>query len=347
MICFNSINTKPVKFKNMKTSKRFLQYLVLLMVAVAIFSGCKKEDDGNKYEILVDHLKEQGLDLPVVHANVDGQGWAVPAGTLNANLADYYIIDLRSANDFNAGRITGAVNSTLENVLTEAARAGNKKIALVCYSGQVAAYAVAACRLSGYPRTFFLKWGMSAWNPSKDVWTSKIGNAAISPDKHANWASFSESPASFAANVDHGKTPVIKSASDDGAQILKERVAAVLKEGAKFVQPADVLANPSNYFVNNYWTVANVTDNGNGHVNGAFRINPLTLAANEVKFLSPDQKVVTYCWTGQTSAAVTFYLRVLGFDAYGMQWGANALNNSQLKSNKWPEGQQNLTLVTQ
>jgi rhodanese-related sulfurtransferase len=332
----------------MKIFKKSLVHILFLaLVSVSLFSGCKKEDDENKYEILVDHLKTQGLDLPVVHATVDGQGWAVPAATLNANLADYYIIDLRSAADFGAGRITGSVNSTLENVLTEAAKAGTKKIALVCYSGQVAAFAVAACRLSGFPKTFFLKWGMSAWNSSKDVWTGKIGNVATTPNKHANWETYSENPASFAANVDHGKVPVVNSASDDGAVILKERVAAVLKEGAKFVQPSDVLGSPSNYFVNNYWTTANVTGNGNGHIKGAFRINPLTLVANEVKFLSPDQKVVTYCWTGQTSAAVTFYLRVLGFDAYGMQWGANALNNSQLSSNKWPEGAQNFALVTQ
>lgn len=330
----------------MKTTKRFLVYFLMLMVVSAtMFSSCKKEGDENKYEILVDHLKAQGLDLPSVHAQVDGQGWAVSAANLNTTISDYYIIDLRSANDFNGGRINGAVNTTLENVLTEAAKAGDKKIMLVCYSGQVAAYAVAACRLSGFPRTFFLKWGMSAWNSSKDVWTAKIGNIATSPSQHTNWATYSESPASFAANVDHGKTPEVKSASDDGAQILKERVEAVLKEGAKFAQPSEVLQNPNNYFVNNYWTVANVTSNGNGHTKGAFRINPLTLVTNEVKFLDPDMKVVTYCWTGQTSAAVTFYLRVLGFDAYGMQWGNNALVNSLLTSNKWPEGQQNFPMV--
>jgi len=329
----------------MKTTRiLFTRLFLLIAIPAMLFSGCKKEADENKYEILVDYLKAQSLDLPVVHAPVDGQGWAVSAATLNTNIADYYIIDLRAANDFNAGRINGAVNTTLENVLTEAAKAGNKRIILVCYSGQVAAYAVAACRLSGFPKTFFLKWGMSAWTSTRDVWTPKIGNIAINP-AHTNWSIYSESPASFAANVDYGKTPVVTSPSDDGAVILKERVAAVLKEGAKFVQPSEVLTNPGNYFVNNYWTVANVTGNGNGHVKGAFRINPLTLVANEFKFLNPDRKIVNYCWTGQTSAAVTFYLRVLGYDAFGMQWGANALNNSQLSANKWPEGQQNLPLV--
>lgn len=326
--------------------KKFVMYMFFALVIPAVFlTGCKKDDEPNKYEVLVDYLKAQNLDVSTMHGTVDGQGWAVTAATLNANIADYYIIDIRSAADYNAGHIQGAVNTTLANVLTEAAKAGTKKIIIVCYSGQVAAYALAACRLSGYPRTFFLKWGMSAWNSSKDVWTAKIGNIAIQPSQHTNWATYSESPASFAANVDKGKTPVVTSGSDDGSMILKERVAAVLTEGAKFVQPADVLANPGNYFINNYWTVANVTSNGNGHYKGAYRINPLTIVANEVKYLDADKKIATYCWTGQTSAAVTFYLRVLGFDAYGIQWGSNALVNSLLTSNKWPEGQQNLPMV--
>jgi rhodanese-related sulfurtransferase len=323
--------------------RTILKYAIIIALLPAMFlASCKKEADENKYQILYDYLKENAatIDLPKMHAAVGGQGWAVSATALNNSLADYYIIDLRSPADFAAGRIAGAVNTTMANVLTEAAKAGTKKIMLVCYSGQNAAYALAACRLSGYTNTFFLKWGMSAWNSTKDVWTSKIGNIAISPSTHANWTT----PPSFASNVAHTSVPAVISSSDDGAEILRERIAAVLAEGAKFVTPAEALNTPSNYFINNYWTVDNVTGNGNGHIVGAYRINPLTLANDDIKFLDPKKKIVTYCWTGQTSAAVTFYLRVLGFDAYGLQWGVNGLNNSQLTSNKWPEGQQNFPL---
>lgn len=320
--------------------KKFAFYLIgLFLIPAFVLTGCKREtEEPNKYEILVDYLKTNAaFDLPAMHST----GWAVSATALNNALADYYIIDLRPAVDFAQGRIQGAVNSTMANLLNEAKNAGSKKIILVCFSGQQAAFAVPALRLSGYPNTFFLKWGMSAWTSQRDVWTAKIGNIAIQPSIHANWST----PPAFTANKDWGKTPKVTSNSDDGATIMKERIAAVLAEGPKFVQPADLLANPQNYFVNNYWTEANVAANGNGHIKGAYRINPMTMTANEFKFLNPDQKIVTYCWTGQTSAAVTFYLRMLGFDAYGLQWGSNALINSQLTSNKWPEGQQNFPLV--
>jgi rhodanese-related sulfurtransferase len=319
--------------------KRILRNaLMLLVVASVVLTGCKKEADDNKYQILYDYLKNNSsLDIPSMHS----AGWAVSATALNNTLADYHIIDLRAASDYNAGHITGAVNTPMANVLTEAANAGTKKIMLVCYSGQNSAFALAGLRLSGYPNTFFLKWGMSAWNSTKDVWTPKIGNIAVTPSTHANWTT----PPSFKSNVSFSKTPVILCDSDEGSEILKERVAAVLAEGSKFVQPSDVLGTPANYFINNYWTEANVTGNGNGHISGAYRINPLTVANDEIQYLDPSKKIVTYCWTGQTSAAVTFYLRVLGFDAHGLQWGANALNNSQLTSNKWPEGQQNFPMV--
>ncbi|MDZ4204984.1 MAG: rhodanese-like domain-containing protein [Bacteroidales bacterium] len=316
--------------------KKFLSYMfIALVIPAVLFTGCKDtvEEKPNKYTVLADYLKAQGtsFDLPAMHAT----GWAVTAATLNTNIANYYIIDLRSAADYGAKRISGAVNSTLENLLTEAAKVpAGKTIILVCYSGQTAAFAVPALRLSGFPTAVFLKWGMSAWNLATDVWTSKIANIGTTP-AHANWIPYVETPPSVATNVTQ-KIPVINSDNTLGADILKERILAVLKEGPKFVQPSDVLANPGNYFVNNYWTVVNVTTNGGRHIKGAYRINPMTLANNEVSFLDPSKIIVNYCWTGQTSAAVSFYLKVLGYNAQGMQWGVNGLANAALTSNKWP-----------
>lgn len=141
--------------------KKLAFYLIgLFLIPAFVLTGCKKDaEQQNKYEILVDYLKTNAaFDLPAMHST----GWAVSASALNNSLADYYIIDIRPASDFAQGRIQGAVNSTLSNLLTEAKNAGTKKIMLVCASGQTAAYALAALRLSGYPNTYFLKWGMSA-----------------------------------------------------------------------------------------------------------------------------------------------------------------------------------------
>jgi rhodanese-related sulfurtransferase len=310
--------------------KFFKIFLIAFVLPVALFSSCKDETEvTNKFQILADHLRTNNMDLPTMHAS----GWVVPATTLNANLASYYIIDIRLPVDFAAGRIQGAVNSTMANVVTTARNAQTagqltgREIIVVCYSGQTAAFAVAALRLSGFPTARNLMWGMSSWHSSLDRWTARIGNLT-----NANIVT----PPSFAANVEYTNRPLVTSDSDDPAQILRERVQAVLNEGLPSVDAATVLANPGNYFINNYWSLDAVTANGNRHIAGAFRILPLTLANNEFRFLNPARPIVNYCFTGQTSAAVAFYLKVLGYDVYSFSWGANSMWNRDMTANRWP-----------
>jgi rhodanese-related sulfurtransferase len=308
------------------------------LISGLLFTGCTKDKETDKYELLLDHLKSEGLNVGSMHTD----GWAVSAKALNDNINDYYIVDIRSAQAYNAGHIKGAVNTTLTKIIEEGPKAGTKKIIIVSEDGQDAAFALAALRLSGYPNTHFLKWGISAWNSTLDKWTANIANIAIEPSQHANWVTYSAT--SFKENKNFDKTPEVKSASDDAATVLKERIVEVLKGGPKYVNPTDALNKPGDYFINNYWSVDNVSKNGNAHLKGAYRILPLSIATDDLRFLNPDQKIVTYCFTGQTSSAVTFYLRVLGYEAYGIKYGVNAYANKQMTSNKWPEGQQNYEL---
>ena len=44
---------------------------------------------------------------------------------------------------------------------------------------------------------------------------------------------------------------------------------------------------------------------------------------------------VIYCWTGQTSALVMAYLRVLGYDAVSLKFGANSMIYDELTAHKW------------
>ena len=88
-------------------------------------------------------------------------------------------------------------------------------------------------------------------------------------------------------------------------------------------------------FINNYFSETDYT--GFGHITGAQRILPLTLAGGEYTNLDADAKIVTYCYTGQTSAVITACLNVLGYDAYSLTFGMNGLNHSssQWSSNQW------------
>ena len=59
----------------------------------------------------------------------------------------------------------------------------------------------------------------------------------------------------------------------------------------------------------------------------------MSLAEGSIQTNNPAEDVVTYCYTGQTSAVVTAYLRVLGYEAFSLVYGMNAINHA---NTFWP-----------
>ena len=167
---------------------------------------------------------------------------------------------------------------------------------------------------------------MSSWHGDFDKWTVNIGSL-----DHSNWIA---APGYIAANTEFSY-PVIGTTLTEGDDILTERVAAMLSGGFKGVGNTDVLNAPDNYFTNNYWDETDVTTYGN--ISGVYRIKPLTLENEEFMYLDPDETVVTYCWTGQTSSMITAYLSILGYDATSLKFGANGIIYDDLEGHKWTE----------
>jgi len=273
---------------------------------------------------------ENQLDIAEIKTSIAGAKFvaAAPAtiGEVPAFLAKYNIMDIRAAADFAGGHLEGAKNVGLANLLSQAS--SDKPNLIVCYTGQTACYATALMRMDGFTETQALKWGMSGWNSTTaGSWNNNIGNVAA---ENSNW---NNDPAPANGTFDD---PVLSSNSIDGASILKSRVEYVLSQGFKGVNAADVIASPSNYFINNYFS--NTDYIGFGHIAGARRVNPLELNKDTYQGIDPEGgKVVTYCYTGQTSAVMTAWLNVLGYDAYSLKFGMNGLNNSNeaWDTNKW------------
>jgi rhodanese-related sulfurtransferase len=302
----------------------FYLFAVLLSSAI-LFNGCKEDDQPvfDAQKALTEYLVAQNMDI---NKMLDGFVLVAPD---NGDVSGYHVVDIRSADDFALGHIANAVNVPFANILTEAANA-TKPILVACYTGQTATYAVTLLRLSGYADAKALKWGMSGWHTdfatNAKGWDGKTGDIAMG---HANWTS---DPAP--ANLTYA-SPSFTSTSTDPAEILKQRVTQVVSDGFKTATADDVLANPGSFFINNYFSEADYL--GFGHINGAVRVNPLLLGEGHEKNLDGAKKVVTYCYTGQTSAAITSYLRVIGYDAYSMLFGMNKLyhSNSAWTANKW------------
>ena len=317
--------------------KKWTMLLVVMFALTSIFlTSCKDDSDDpvaptlTAYEVMEAYMTDNAMDIGSVLTD-----WIKTAGVVNTIMTDtiadgsldtandYYIMDIRSAADYDLGHIPSAVNSTLADIVTNAANAGGKTIAVVCYTGQGACHAVVALRLSNYTDAFSIKWGMSGWNSTLDKWTTSCDSIATA---HNNWTG---GATGIAQNIEFDLPDFdLTVASTDGAEILAERVNVMLTGGFKGVLSTDVLGSPANYFINNYWALTDVEHYG--HIVGAYRVNPLVISN-----LNPSKTVVTYCWTGQTSSMITAYLTVLGFDAKSLKFGSNSMIYDALESHKW------------
>jgi rhodanese-related sulfurtransferase len=314
-------------------------FFIFLLVPALVIVSCSKDDDDNGgdqpqeqagYPVLAQYLVDNGMDVDDVI-----NGWIIEAEAVNAKgTDDFFIIDIRSEDAFNAGRIPGAVNSTLANVL-ETAQDATKPIVVVCNSGQTAGHAVCALRLSGYSDAKVLKWGMCSWNSffhgnGTQYWPAAIGDKA--DDFPGSW----KLPAEITPSQDMASFPEWTTTLTGGAEILAERVDALLENGFNAKPNTELLENYNNYFINNYWEEPDTEQYG--HITGAYRILPLTLENNEFKYLDATKPVVTYCWTGQTSSMLTAYLYVLGYEAYSLTYGSNGMIYTSLQGHKWTDG---------
>ena len=117
--------------------------------------------------------------------------------------------------------------------------------------------------------------------------------------------------------------------------------AFALESSEKFdkakIKNSVVIGNPENYYIANYWKATHYSDPG--HIPGAIQYTPkasMKLSA-DLKTLPTDKEVVIYCYTGQTSAFLSAYLRVIGYDAKSLLYGTNGMiYNKKLDYNAAP-----------
>jgi len=323
--------------------RKLLKYFLILTLFPALFlSSCKEDDDvvvggDDSFATLSTYLVDNDMDLPDVLT-----GWIVGAplpADLDVFLNTYDVIDIRSEADYNLGHIEDAVNSSLSTILVDAQNT-TKPILVACYTGQTASHAVVALRLSGHADAKVLKWGMSGWNSTlSGSWLGNSGAAnGAKAIGNSNWTT---DPVAANQLFDY---PALTTTATTGAGILEERVQAMITDGFKGVSSTDVLAAPSNYFINNFWAQTDVDHYG--HIAGAYRLSPLSLENGEMANINFDAAVVTYCWTGQTSSMITAYLNVLGYNALSLKFGANSMIYPNLESHQFVAPANDLPLST-
>jgi len=228
---------------------------------------------------------------------------------------DPLIISVRSAEDYAKGHIKGAVRYDMPELFkaeTLATLPKDKKIVVYCYTGQNASWVVAALRMLGYD-AWNLSFGMSGWSANPDVYVRRFN-----PDTVPNYPTFTE-PA-VATETYSMPTPI--------ADTVQAAALKLFTDGVKYIQVAALYDNLNDGDTSNDPMVVSVrsaADYAKGHIKGAVNMDPKTLfTAENLSKLPPDRQIVVYCYTGQTSAQVAAALRMLGYDAWSMQFGMQA-----------------------
>ncbi len=303
--------------------KKLLTLLTILALIFAV--GCKKDESTeeiNEFETLVNYLEAQpGESGQWVNTL---SGWILNYSGLDLN--NYFILDLRKAEDFNKMHLEGAVNSTLPGIFDAVANA-TKPVLCVCYTGQTASYAHTLLRMKGI-EAYVLKFGMSIVDQSLDKWTANCSNQYANDP---NWVK-TASPA-----LPKFDPPTLNTGKETAEEILDARIDFALNDwGNRLITAATVMANPDNYNIMNYWPESEY--NKYGHIKGAYQLTPKTLTTDQNLYVfDPAGNNILYCYTGQTAAATVAYLDVLGYDVKSIKFGTCAMIWEELESHKWPK----------
>jgi len=298
-------------------------FLACMLAVAMVFSlGCKKKKEFKTLST-AGHAYLSEYVTPATGAGVNmgiGDLFTLLSDGDDAN--DPFIIDWRSAEDYAAGHLKGAVNMALSDLDEEIdSLPTDKLIVNVCYTGQTASFATAAINLVGQDPDYAgleavnLKFGMCSVTdntsilPKTDKWTTAVAADEFDLD------------ATIETATETYQFPNPATGEKTIAAIIKANLDEAATEWS--IPAADVFADPTSYFIVNYWPAADYADPG--HIPGAYQFAPKTslLSDASLNLLPTDETVVVYCYTGQTSAQITAYLRLLGYNAKSLLFGVN------------------------
>ncbi|MFC2000957.1 rhodanese-like domain-containing protein [Chloroflexota bacterium] len=251
-------------------------------------------------------------EFDVVKAAVAGylaeKATNVKAADLNMKIADGnspYIVSIRSADDYAAGHIPGAVNlkfGELSKIPMD------EEVLVYCYTGQSASFAVATLGVLGYDVSNLLH-GMASWSDNPDVFKKRF-------DAEKSQGSF-KTETTPPAGESYALPVLDNTASSDDAEIVK---AAALTVAPKYISAADLNLKITEGEEMTILSVRAADHYAAGHVPGAINIGMGSLMDNLNK-LNPDAPVYVYCYTGHSAAQTAALLQVLGYDASSMLFG--------------------------
>lgn len=300
--------------------KLFTYFLIILI----FLAGCSSEKE--KKDNTEAQMKDKTSELfefveqnkAKVFRGVDN--YLMEAETVHQLLdSNILIIDLRDPDDFEQGHISGSVNILIPELFdyfeNKIEAKSYNRIVLTCYAGQKSSFALCLARLVGYDNVYAMRWGVSAWNEffAKKHWLQHTEEGYYNAlEMRANHI---EKFTSY---------PKIESDENDMEKVLKQRIKEVAEKPFNDISyyASEVLVKPSDYYI-----VCNCLSKTYNyrHIRSSVHFQPAKpFELKDVLSRFPDDKIVVlYSETGHESAFTAAYLRVFGYDARTLLYGAN------------------------
>jgi len=257
----------------------------------------------------------------------------VDAEEVNSNINYYLIIDIRPVNEFNAGHIENSVNIKIDSLfdfVEEKFDSGYVKIILVSKNGQSGAYYTCLLRLGGFSNVYSMSFGLASWNDFfADEWLSVLGN---------------DPEIQYYTNIQRFKnelSPLPNINFENPEAALKDRVNSRIKEiiSQGFIEYIHfqklMPAIPSEYVIcygktsRLYYARSIGPLAWRGHNGKAifYQADPKfeLRSTDSLQTLPNNSPILIYDGTGELSACMVAYLRILGYDAQTLIFGANQL----------------------
>lgn len=268
-------------------------------------------------ESLLRYLEENGnlLNSPHLPALINAEDLH---RSLHAR--NIHVIDLRPLAQFQAGHIEHSTNVRPAKIMDHFEQvidpASFDFIVLVCNDAMTSGVVNAVLLMLGYDNVMSLRYGLSSWDQgiAEQHWlAARSSHLTEQLERQTN----PKAPA--------GQLPALGTGESTPYRILRARARELLAGALTTWQvSADQVHNsPDDYYHLSYWPESLYLD---GHIRGAIQYTPKSSLQSHtyIRTLPTDRPVVTSCYTGQHSSYVTGFLRLLGYQAYNLPYGANS-----------------------
>jgi sulfur-carrier protein adenylyltransferase/sulfurtransferase len=234
---------------------------------------------------------------------------------------DPFLMDVCSAADYAKGTIRGSINIPRnvsfkpESLAKLPAR--DKPIVTYCYTGTGAIGTAMVLSLMGY-NAAQLKWGIMGWSLDDAPLGASRRFPATQKDYPVDTKPIEATQTSIPPTVNTGKSSL-----NDILIALGEQWEAMRKPISLAAEKVfEVLNNGDGSNVPFIVDTRNPEAYAKGHIPGAINIPAADVfkTANVAK-LPTDKQIIVTCYTGQTSAAVSYLLGLMGYNAATLQYG--------------------------